>query len=279
MTIKEAVELFKQHQKGNVKKNTMRSYGRFLDQLQEKLSEQHFDSVSPDDICRFLEECTEGLSRSTRHLRYAQMKAFFNYVIEVSDLNIKSPCNTASLSKTFKHAQHRPRKILDKETVDEIIFKPRNTRDRLILELQARCGLRIGEVLNLRAADVSGRKIIIQEPKSGREAEIAFMPEHIAVRLAEYVASQKLSSGDRVFPLCYSSVWNLVTGLGKKMNEQISPHDLRRHSATYASRNGVPLEIISKVLLRHQDLKTTQVYLGKISDTEAIRWMDILHGK
>ena len=34
-----------------------------------------------------------------------------------------------------------------------------------------------------------------------------------------------------------------------------------------------------KVILRYQDLKTTQVYLGKINDTEAIRWMDILHGK
>jgi integrase/recombinase XerD len=49
--------------------------------------------------------------------------------------------------------------------------------------------------------------------------------------------------------------------------------------STYASRNGVPLEVVSKVILRHQDLKTTQVYLGKINDTEAIRWMDILHGK
>jgi len=48
---------------------------------------------------------------------------------------------------------------------------------------------------------------------------------------------------------------------------------------TYASRNGVPLEVVSKVILRHQDLKTTQVYLGKIDDIEAIRWMDILHGK
>jgi hypothetical protein len=37
--------------------------------------------------------------------------------------------------------------------------------------------------------------------------------------------------------------------------------------------------VISKVLLRHQDLKTTQMYLGKISDTEALRWMDVLHGK
>jgi hypothetical protein len=39
---------------------------------------------------------------------------------------------------------------------------------------------------------------------------------------------------------------------------------------TYASRNGVPLEIVSKVMLRHPDLKTTQVYLGKVSEHEAI---------
>ena len=63
------------------------------------------------------------------------------------------------------------------------------------------------------------------------------------------------------------------------MHTVISPHDLRRHSATYASRNGIPLEIVSKVILRHQESKTTQVYLGKVSETEAIRWMDILHGK
>ena len=206
------------------------------------------------------------------------MKAFFNYVIEASDLNIKNPCNAAVLHKTFKNVHHMPRKVLDKETVDEIIFNSRSTRDRIILELQARCGLRIGEVLNLLASDVSGRKLLIQEPKSGRDAEVAFMPEHIAARLAEYIQTKLLSPDDRVFPLCYTTVRNLVTGLGKKLNVKISPHDLRRHSATYASRNGVPLEIISKVILRHQDLKTTQVYLGKVSDTEAIRWMDILHG-
>jgi integrase len=134
-------------------------------------------------------------------------------------------------------------------------------------------------VLNLHAADVAGRKLTIQEPKSGKDEEIAFMPEHISVRLTEYIVRQNLSPGDRVFPVCYTTVRNFVVALGNKLNVKIAPHDLRRHSATYASRNGVPLEIISKIILRHQDLKTTQVYLGKISDTEAIRWMDILHGR
>jgi integrase/recombinase XerD len=63
------------------------------------------------------------------------------------------------------------------------------------------------------------------------------------------------------------------------MNVHVSPHDLRRYSATYASRNGIPLEVVSKEIMRHQDLKTTQVYLGKIRDSEAIRWMNVLPGK
>jgi len=279
MVIEEAIELFKEHQRSAVKKSTLKSYGNFLELFRERFATSEVTDVSADQVGKFLEACTGGLSRSTRHLRYAQIKAFFNYVIEVTGVNAKNPCNAAVLAKTYKNITHRPRKILDKETVDEMIFHARSVRDRLILELQARCGLRIGEVLNLRVGDISGRKILIEDPKSGRDAEVAFMPEHIATRLAEYITGQQLSPDDRLFPLCYTTVRNLVTGIGKKLNMKISPHDLRRHSATYASRNGVPLEIISKVILRHQDLKTTQIYLGKISDTEAIRWMDILHGK
>ena len=86
MTIREAVDLFKQHQKGNAAKNTLRSYGRFLEQLQVRVSEKEVVSVSPDDIGALLDECTEGLGRSTRYLRYAQIKAFFNYIIEATGL-------------------------------------------------------------------------------------------------------------------------------------------------------------------------------------------------
>jgi integrase len=279
MKMQNAIELFKQHQRTNVKKRTLNGYTRLLDQFQDKFAEYQVHSVSTEDIGSFLEEFTESLSKSTRYLRYAQIKAFFNYIIDNADMNIKNPCCTSMLSKSFKTVPHRARQILDKETVDELVFHSENTRDRLILELQARCGLRIGEVLSIRVCDITGRKILIREPKSGRDIEVAFMPEHISVRLANYIISQNLSPEDRVFRVCYTTVRNLVTNLGKKLNIRISPHDLRRHSATYASRNGVPLEIISKIILRHQDLKTTQIYLGKISDSEAIRWMDILHGK
>ena len=135
-------------------------------------------------------------------------------------------------------------------------------------------------MLKLRAADVADRKLTIHEPKSGKESEIAFMPEQIAKRLAEYIVAEHIGFEKRIFPVCYSTVRALIRRfLAAKFHVKISPHDFRRHSATYASRNGVPLEIVSKVLLRHHDLKTTQIYLGKVTDTEAIRWMDVLHGK
>ena len=58
----------------------------------------------------------------------------------------------------------------------------------------------------------------------------------------------------------------------------INSHDLRRHAATYASRSGTSIEIVSKVILRHTNLSTTQRYLGKVSETEAIKWIENLYG-
>jgi integrase/recombinase XerD len=71
--------------------------------------------------------------------------------------------------------------LSDKEAIDEIIYNTKNLRDRLILELQARCGLRIGESLKIKVSDISERKIVPREPKSGKEAEAAYMPEPIGI--------------------------------------------------------------------------------------------------
>jgi hypothetical protein len=52
----------------------------------------------------------------------------------------------------------------------------------------------------------------------------------------------------------------------------------RRYAAIYASRSGVPIEIVSKVILRHSDLSATQRYLGKVTDTKAMKWIENLYG-
>ena len=82
----------------------------------------------------------------------------------------------------------------------------------------------------------------------------------------------------RIFPICYEAARAMVRKAGHLVGIHLRPHDLRRHAATYASRSGVPIEIISKIILRHANLSTTQRYLGKVSDSEAIRWIENLYG-
>ncbi len=86
------------------------------------------------------------------------------------------------------------------------------------------------------------------------------------------------SSESRIFPITYSGGRRIVAKAGERDGVALRPHDLRRHSATYASRSGIPLEVVSKMILRHQNLVTTQKYLGKISGAEALHWMDRVHG-
>jgi len=279
MHVSEAINTFKAHRFNSLRPSTQVHYNTLFDQIQKFFNEQEIETITADDIGHFLEIHTANKAKATRRLKYAQVKAFFNFMINESLIDIKNPCAHPMIVRQYKNLKPAARKILDKELVDQLIYGTKSSRDRLILELQARCGLRVGEVLKLRAVDVADRKLTIHEPKSGKESEIAFMPEQIAKRLTEYIVESKIAAEDRLFPVCYSTVRALIRRLAEKFHVKISPHDFRRHSATYASRNGVPLEIVSKVLLRHHDLKTTQVYLGKINDTEAIRWMDVLHGK
>jgi integrase len=70
----------------------------------------------------------------------------------------------------------------------------------------------------------------------------------------------------------------MVRKAGRLVGIYLRPHDLRRHAATFASRSGTPIEIVSKVIMRHAHLSTTQRYLGKVTDVEAMRWVENLYG-
>jgi integrase len=279
MTLRDAIEQFRDHQKNSAKEKTRESYDHLFRNIEALLGDAALGDISSQDLYQFLLLLTEGQARTTARLRYAQLKAFFNFIIEITHASMTNPCSDPLLSKTFRAPRMKQREIIGREVIDEIIYRCRKARDRLILELQARCGMRIGEVLGLRASDANGRRLTIRRPKSGRDEESAFMPETVTGRLHAYRKAQNILPDEKLFPIRYSTARSLVKRLGDKMNVKIRPHDLRRHSATYASRNGIPLEVISKVILRRQDLKTTQMYLGKISEAEALRWMDILHGK
>jgi integrase/recombinase XerD len=162
--------------------------------------------------------------------------------------------------------------------VDKVIFRTIKPRNRLFLELMARGGMRIVRILDLTPADIEDRKLTLRGPKSGKEREIVFIPQKVADCLKEYITGKGLGSDRRIFPISYAAR-RVVNKAGKVVGIHLGPNDLRRHAATFVSRSGVPIEIVSKVILRHANLSTTQRYLGTVSDVEAMRWIDNLYGQ
>jgi integrase len=132
-----------------------------------------------------------------------------------------------------------------------------NARNKIMLELMARAGMRISEVLNLTPMDIDERKLFLQKPKSGRQGEVVYIPSKLQHRLNDYIRDTNIKTDEYLFPISYSTSWSMVKKSGKMLGINLRPHDLRRHAATYASRAGTPLEIVSKVILRHADLSTT----------------------
>ncbi len=259
------------------KKNTLRNYESVLGKFQNYFRDIELSSITPENILAFMSRLSDGTKQSTKKLRFSLLAAFFNFIKDSVDPDFQSPCDNAALRKLFKPAKPTQVQAPEKDVVDEIVFRTQDPRNRLILELMARGCMRVGEVLKLTPTDIEDRKVVIRDPKSGKETEVVFLPKKVFDRLKKYVRENVIRPNTRIFPITYAAARIIVIKAGELVGIHLRPHDLRRHAATFASRSGTPLEIVSKVLLRHSNLSTTQRYLGEISDLEAIRWIDSLH--
>ena len=259
------------------KKNTVRAYRWIINKFCTDFGGEDLTELSSEKILHFFNIVTEGCKPQTKRVRFSHLSSFFNFLKNNLDLNFENPCDLPMLRKLFRPTVITRWNIIEKESVDEIIFRTTKVRNRLILELMARGGMRIGEVLKLRSCDIQDRKLIIKDPKSGKEQEVVFIPQKVADRLRDYVRQKCISPTDRIFPISYEAARIMVIKAGNMVGIYLRPQDLRRHAPTFASRSGVPIEIIRKVIFRHANLSSTQPYLGKISDTEAMRWIENLY--
>ena len=277
MQVSKAIKIWLEYHKSHSRDNTLKAYHVVLSNFNLEFGEKNVEEITSDEILSFLNRITEGTKQQTKRTRYAHLSALFNFIRNNIDQNLHNPCDTPMLKKLFRNTGLARWNTIEKDTIDEIIFKTAKNRNRLLLELMARGGMRIGEVLKLTPNDINERKLTIRNPKSGKEQEFVFIPQKVADRLKEYVKENCIDPDQKIFRICYEAARSVVRKAGNQVGIKLRPHDLRRHAATHASRSGVPVEIVSKVILRHSNLAITQRYLGNVSDSEAIRWIDNLY--
>jgi len=131
----------------------------------------------PDEVLSFLVGLNEGCKQLTKHTRYSYLKAFFNFIRNNLDFQLPNPCDAPMLKKLFRPEKLGRWQIHEKETIDEIIFRTTKVRNRLMLELMARGGMRVGEVLKLIAGDVDDQNSPSEIPRAGKARKRSSSPK------------------------------------------------------------------------------------------------------
>ena len=136
------------------KKNTVRACRWTINKFCANSGGIELTELPSEKVLQFFNIVTEGCKPQTKRVRFAHLSSFFNFMKNNLDLNFQNPCELPMLRKLFRPTVAISWTILEKETVDEIIFRTTKIRNRLMLELMACGGMRIGEVLKLRFIDI-----------------------------------------------------------------------------------------------------------------------------
>lgn len=164
-------------------------------------------------------------------------------------------------------------KALEPEQVDRLLascdaLSVVGLRDRAVLCLLARLGLRAGEVAALRLADVDWRAgEIVVRGKPRRESRLP-LPADVGKAIVAYLRRRPRVASRAVF-LCVRAPYRPITGhaisdLAGRALRAIgvragSAHVLRHTAATQMLRHGASLPEVGHVL-RHRHIDTTAIY-------------------
>jgi site-specific recombinase XerD len=154
---------------------------------------------------------------------------------------------------------------------------PTGLRNRALIVVLWRAGLRIAEALSLEPRDLDDGVVRVRKGKGRKARTVALDPEAWAVLQTWLERKARLGIGGRVFstlqgePMLSSYVRNLFKRLGQKagLTKRIHAHGLRHSFAAGLADEKVDLRIVQQAL-GHTSLATTQRYVDHLRPTAVI---------
>ena len=223
---------------------------------------------------RGVEMQTSGCGRSWAKLIITTVRMFLRYlaVHNLCDPALVDALPTIAHWKraTFPH-------YLCQEEVDKLITvcnpaTAEGARDRAVILLLVRLGLRAGDILHLHDADLDWENGALQVTGKGRRQSLLPLPQDVGDAILNYLERWRPDVDDtHVFlrvnaplvPLSGSSaVSSLVRRAARRARlsrSRVGAHTLRHTAARLMLRKGVSLQTIGG-LLRHRSLDTTVLY-------------------
>lgn len=235
------------------------------------------DDLSPEHLIFYKEQLQESLSSLTVAGHIVVVRKFFEW----SEANKLYP-NIAKHLKTPRRKQEHRKQPLSAQQVKKLLqyADTQSLRDRAIINLCVRTGLRVSEIASPRISDIvfknSKRVLMIKGKGDADISSFVVLTDKANSYLSDYLECRELNSVNE--PL-FASESN--RGRGAMTSRSISrilksalvsiglpdrcytAHSLRHTAATLSLQNGASIEM-TQHMLRHKNIATTQIYTNTI---------------
>jgi site-specific recombinase XerD len=235
------------------------------------------DTITVHDVDEFI-GWQQSLDRAqaTIRRRLIALHMFYDYLTYIREEHVANPVITQR--HYIDKGHHLPRDIRQEEIEKLSTAIGDHLRDRTIFTLMLHTGMRVGEVVNLRLADVylsENRLPHLRVIGKGQRERIAYLSATATLLLNEYLATRPVKTEEKVF---LNRRWKSITITGiqlqlamycRQADIWVTCHQLRHTFACRMIAAGVPVSSVQK-MLGHNSIRTTQMYV-QVADTQVER--------
>lgn len=158
---------------------------------------------------------------------------------------------------------------------------------RAIFYLLWQGGMRVGEVEGLKFSDVfisnghKSKRLFVRDGK-WRKGRVVYLTDAVYDSLKRYLKFRKTENSDEGFVFTRNGsrlrkgyICKALKAVGKRLNIQVVPHQLRHTFATQLLNAGCKVTSIQK-LLGHRNLNTTMIYARALDTTVMKDYLDAI---
>lgn len=257
----------------NLRASTLRGTTSFLLSFLTFLTAKgttHLETLTREDLEAFIEHLHDlGLQASTVSSRVKQVKAFVRFLIEEGVVEPR----VLSKRLTIRVPESLPRAI-PPEDLRRVLGVIEDIRDRAMILVLLRTGMRIGELLDTAVKEVllEERKVLIYEAQKNLVGRVVYLSDDARDALKAWLQKRDPTKDSLFYArgkstMCYTTArtifqrYLLKAGLDHK---DYTLHSLRHTFATELLNAGMRLECLQP-LLGHASLQMTRRY-ARLSD-------------
>jgi integrase/recombinase XerD len=218
------------------------------------------DTLTKDELQRYLLylKLERKLAIRTLNIHIYALKCFCDFVLP--EANIMGPY------RRLKEPKYHP-DVLGREEIKAIIDTEQNLKYKAIVATLYSSGIRLEECVNLNIADIDSSRMVIhvRNGKGGKERITILSPRTLEILRKYWIEYKPRTclfegnvSGKRIHHRTIAEIV-AVAAFKTGIRRRIKVHTLRHSFATHLLEDGVPLQVIQR-LLGHERIETTNIY-------------------